>query len=112
MKRLGTAISSQFSGDLTMPTSERWLGRPVVESDDAPTTQTTTANDNEIVFGDFSNYLIIDKPGSMSVEFIPHLFSTSNGRPTGERGMYFRWRTGSDTVNNGAFRLLVDKTSA
>jgi HK97 family phage major capsid protein len=112
VKRLGTAVSSSYSGDLTMPVSERWLGRPVVESDDAPTTQTTTVNDNEIVFGDFSNFVIVDKPGSMSVEFIPHLFNTSTNLPDGRRGWYAYWRTGSDSVNDVAFRLLQDKTSA
>lgn len=112
VKRLGTAVSSSYSGDLTQPVSERWLGRPVVESDDMPTTQTTTANDNEIVFGDFSNFVIVDKPGSMSVEFIPHLFNTSNNLPDGRRGWYAYWRTGSDSVNDLGFRLLQDKTSA
>ena len=112
VKRLGTAVSSSYSGDLTMPVSERWLGRPVVESDDAPTTQTTTANDNEVVFGDFANFVIVDKPGSMSVEFIPHMFNTANNLPDGRRGWYAYWRTGSDSVNDLAFRLLQDKTSA
>jgi len=112
VKRLGTAVSSSYSGDLTQPVSERWLGRPIVESDDAPTTQTTTANDNEIAFGDFSSFVIVDKPGSMSVEFIPHLFNTSNNLPDGRRGWLAFWRTGSDSVNDLAFRLLQDKTSA
>lgn len=112
VKRLGTAVSSSYSGDLTMPVSERWLGRPVVESDDMPTTQTTTALDNEIIFGDFSQYLIVDKPGSMSIEFIPHLFNTTTNLPDGRRGWYAYWRTGADCVNLSAFRLLQDKTSA
>lgn len=112
VKRLGTAVSSSYSGDLTTPVSERWIGHPVVESDDMPTTQTTTANDNEIVFGDFSNYLIVDKPGSMSVEFIPHLFNTANNLPDGRRGWYCWWRSGADSINDLAFRILQDKTSA
>jgi HK97 family phage major capsid protein len=112
VKRLGTAVSSSFSGDLTMPVTDRILGRPLVESDDMPTTQTTTALDNEIIFGDFSNYLIVDKPGSMSVEFIPHLFATANNLPDGRRGLYAYWRTGADSTNILAFRLLQDKTSA
>lgn len=112
IKRLGTAVSSSYSGDLTAAVSDRILGRPLVESDDAPTTQTTTALDNEIVFGDFSNYVIVDKPGSMSVEYIPHLFNTSNNLPDGRRGWYAYWRTGADSVNDLGFRLLQDKTSA
>lgn len=112
IKRLGTAVSSAFSGDLTQPVTDRILGRPVVESDDMPTTQTTTSLDNEIVFGDFSNYVIVDKPGGMSVEYIPHLFNTANNLPDGRRGWYAYWRTGADCVNLQAFRLLQDKTSA
>lgn len=112
VKRLGTAVSSAYSGDFTMPVSERWLGRPVAESDDAPSTTTTTALDNEIILGDFSNYVIVDKPGSMSVEFVPHLFNTTTNLPDGRRGWYAYWRTGADSVNDVAFRLLQDKTSA
>jgi len=112
IKRLGTAVSSTFSGDLSAPVSDRILGRPQVESDEAPSVQTTTAKDNEIVFGDFSNFVVVDKPGSFAVEFIPHLFNTANNLPDGRRGWYAHWRTGSDSVNDDAFRLLQDKTSA
>lgn len=112
VKRLGTAVSSSYSGDLTMPVTDRILGRPLVETDDAPTTQTTTANDNEIVFGDFSNFVIVDKPGSMSIEFIPHMVHTSNNLPNFVRGWVAFWRNGSDSVNDVGFRLLQDKTSA
>lgn len=112
IKRLGTAVSSSFSGDLTQPVTDRILGRPVYESDDCPTTQTTTALDNEIIYGDFSNYVVVDKPGSTSVEFIPHLFNTANNLPDGRRAWYMHWRTGADATNILAFRLLQDKTSA
>lgn len=112
IKRLGTAVSSSYSGDLTMPVTDRILGRPVYESDDMPSTQTTTQLDSEIVYGDFSNYVIVDKPGSTSVEFIPHLFNTANNLPDGRRAWYMHFRTGGDVVNLAALRLLQDKTSA
>ncbi|GIH27620.1 hypothetical protein Aph01nite_59300 [Acrocarpospora phusangensis] len=112
IKRLGTAVSSAYSGDLTMPVSDRILGRPVVETDDAPSTQTTTTRDNEVVYGDFKNYVIVDKPGSTSVEFLPHLFNTANNLPDGRRAWYMHFRNGGDSVNDLAFRLLQDKTSA
>jgi HK97 family phage major capsid protein len=112
IQALGTALSASYSTDITQPLTDRLIGKAVVESDDAPTTQTTTVRDNEIVFGDFSNFLVVDKPGSSSIEFIPHLFNTSNNLPDGRRGWYMHWRTGSDSINDLAFRLLQDKTSA
>lgn len=112
VKALGTAVSASYSGDLRDPVSTRWLDKAVVETDDAPTTQTTTALDDEILYGDFSQYVIVDKPGSMAVEFIPHLFNTANNLPDGRRGWFAWWRNGADAVVTSAFALLVDKTSA
>jgi HK97 family phage major capsid protein len=112
IKGLGTQVSNAYSGDLTQAPTDFILGRPVNEDEDAPDTQTTTTRDNEIAFGDFSNFLIIDKPGSFAVEFIPNLFHVNNNLPNGRRGWLAHWRTGSDSVNDVAFRLLQDKTSA
>ena len=109
---LGTAVSASYSGDLREGPAGTILNQEVVESDDAPTTQTTTVRDNEIVFGDFSNYVIVDKPGSTAIEYIPHLFNTANNLPDGRRGWYMHFRSGADSVNDLAFRLLQDKTSA
>jgi len=111
VKDLGTAVNASFSGDLRDPAASRWYDLPVVESDDAPETQTTTALDSEILLGDFSQFVIVDRIGA-SAEFIPHMFSTANNLPSGQRGVFFRFRSGSGVVNTGAFRLLVDKTSA
>lgn len=112
VQNLGSAVSANYSANLTEAPAQKWLGRPVVESDDAPITATTTVRDNRIVFGDFSNFVIVDKPGSFAVEFIPQLFNTSNNLPDGRRAWLAHWRTGSDSVNDVAFRLLQDKTSA
>lgn len=112
IKALGTALSASYSTDITQNNTETLLGRPVVETDDAPTTQTTTVRDNEVVFGDFSNYVIVDKPGSTAIEFIPQLFNTTTNLPDGRRGWIMHTRSGADSVNDLAFRLLQDKTSA
>jgi HK97 family phage major capsid protein len=58
-----------------------------------------------LIVGDFENYVIADRIG-MSVEFIPHLFSTSNGRPKNQHGWLAYSRVGADSVNDGAFRIL------
>lgn len=109
---LGTALGASYSTDITQPYTDRLLGRPVTESDEAPAVQQTTTVDNLLVFGDFSSMVIVDKPGSTSIEFIPHLFNTSNNLPDGRRGWYMHFRNGSDSVNDLAFRLLQDKTTA
>lgn len=112
IKNLGTSLSNAYSTDLTQENTPRLLGKPVVETDDAPSTQTTTANDNEVVYGDFSNYVIVDKPGSTSIQFIPVMTGTAANLPNGSAGWYMRFRSGADSVNDLAFRLLQDKTSA
>lgn len=112
IKVLGTALSASYSTDITQSNTDLLLGRPLVETDDAPTTQTTTVRDNEIVIGDFSNYVIVDKPGSTSIQFIPTMFNTANNLPDGRSGWFMRFRSGADSVNDLAFRLLQDKTSA
>ena len=112
IKALGTALSASYSTDLTAGNTDKLLGRPFYESDDAPTTQTTTALDQEVLCGDFSQFVIVDKPGSMAIEYIPQLFALANNLPDGRRGWFAHWRTGSDSTNTAAMRLLVDKTSA
>lgn len=112
VQNLGTAVSNKFTTTMDAGTTSLLYGKPVVESDDAPADVTTTVKDPEILFGDFSNYVIVDKPGSFAVEFIPHLFNTSGNLPDGRRGWYCTWRTGADSVNSNAFVVLADKTSA
>jgi len=112
LQALGTALSGSYTTNMAEAYTSQILGKPVVESDDVPNTVTTTANDNQIVFGDFSNYIIVDKPGSMSVQYIPALFNASNNLPDGRVGWYAYWRSGADSVLDTAFRLYQSKTSA
>lgn len=99
----GAALWAQIGADRPAAL----LGRPVYEAEDMDSTITATAgNDPLAILGDFDNYVIADRVG-MTVEFIPHLFGTSNGRPTGQRGWYAYYRTGAGLVNPAAFRMLV-----
>lgn len=111
IQALGTALGATYSTDITQDYTSQLLGRPIVESDEAPNTEQTTTIDNVLVFGDMSNYVIVDKPGSTSIEFIPHLFNTSNNLPDGRRGWYMHFRNGADSVNDLSFRILQDKTT-
>ena len=112
IRRLGTAVSYTYSGDLRDSQGQALYGKTVVISDDAPEVSTTTALDHRALVGDLAKYYIIDKPGSFSVEYIPHLFNTTTNLPDGRRGLYAYWRNGGDAIDTNAFRLLVDKTSA
>jgi HK97 family phage major capsid protein len=62
-----------------------------------------TTNDYVWLSGDFKQYIVVDRIGTM-VEFIPTLFG-ANGRPSGQRGFHMHWRTGGDVVVTDAFRL-------
>jgi HK97 family phage major capsid protein len=110
LKALGATVGASYTNDLTRAPSSHILGRPLVEDDDAPATQTTTVRDNEIIFGNFEQFVIADVAG-MSVEPIPHMLG-SNRRPDGTRALYAHWRVGSGSTNDLAFRLLQDRTSA
>ncbi len=109
---LGTALGASYSVDMTQRLTQQLLGFPIQTSFTAPNVFQTTTIDNLLVFGLFSNFVIVDKPGSTSIEFIPHLFNTSNNLPDGRRAWYMHFRNGSDSVNDLAFRLLQDKTTA
>jgi HK97 family phage major capsid protein len=109
---LGTALGASYSVDMTQKLNQQLLGFPLQLSFTAPNVFQTTTIDNLLVFGLFSNFVIVDKPGSTSIEFIPHLFNTSNNLPDGRRAWYMHFRNGSDSVNDLAFRLLQDKTTA
>jgi HK97 family phage major capsid protein len=83
------------------------LGKPAYEAeamDGTITTSGAVAN-YALIFGDLSNFVITDRVG-LAVEFIPHLFHTSNNRPSGQRGWFAYYRTGSDSVNDGGLRML------
>jgi HK97 family phage major capsid protein len=112
IQALGTALGATYTTDLTQPFTQQLLGHHVTQSFTMPSVSQTTTIDNLLVFGLFENYVIVDKPGSTSIEFIPHLFNTSNNLPDGRRAWYMHFRNGADSVNDLAFRLLQDKTTA
>lgn len=71
-----------------------------------------TADNFGLLFGDFAQgYYIVDRVG-LNVELIPHLFHTSNNRPSGQRGFYAWFRTGAEVVNPAAIAMLSIPTAA
>ncbi|WP_052424903.1 phage major capsid protein [Streptomyces fulvoviolaceus] len=88
------------------------LGRPVHENSNMDSTLNVAATQSNYVavYGDFRNFVIVDRIGS-TLELIPNMFG-SNRLPTGQRGALLWFRTGSDSVNDGAFRMLDIPTTA
>lgn len=69
-----------------------------------------TANNYAAIYGDWSNFVIVDRIGT-TLELIPNLMG-ANGRPTGQRGAFLWFRTGSDCLVPQAFRMLDVPTTA
>ncbi|MEU2003637.1 phage major capsid protein [Rhodococcus sp. NPDC019627] len=100
----------KFPGAQAVPAN--LLSRPLHEISgmDGTINAAVTAANYALVYGDFSNFVIVDRIGT-TVELVPHLFG-ANRRPTGERGLWMHRRVGSDVVNANAFRLLNVATTA
>lgn len=110
VRQLGTT-DPNFTVNIMASGIPELFGRPVYEASDAPSTpSSTTQVENWLVVGDFANYVIVDKVG-LSVERVAHTLG-SNRRPDGGRGWFAYWRVGADSVNDTAFRILQDITSA
>ncbi|WP_326646398.1 phage major capsid protein [Streptosporangium sp. NBC_01755] len=87
------------------------LGKPWYENSnmDGAINAAATANNYVVVYGDFSQFVIVDRIGT-TVEFLPDY--GANGRPTGQRHLFMTFRTGSDAPVIEAFRLLDVPTAA
>ena len=80
-----------------------FIGRPKIEWTAVPTALTTGTT--QLLYGDFrAAFTIADRLG-MTAEIVPTLFGATR-RPTGERGLFAYWRTGSKTVVPEALRYL------
>jgi HK97 family phage major capsid protein len=104
-RQFDTAGGSSLWAQLADDRPALLLGKPAYEAEDMDGVINATQENYMAVFGDFENFVIADRIG-MTVEFIPHLFGTANGRPTGQRGWYAYYRTGSAVVNTAAFKML------
>jgi HK97 family phage major capsid protein len=95
-----------FSVDLTAGGIPQLFGRPVIETDYAPAfTAGTTSNQNVAIVGDMDNFLFVQRAG-LTLEFVPHVFGSTNNSPTGQRGWFAWTRHGFDSINDAGFRLL------
>lgn len=100
----GSDVYHGFTVDLTAGGIPTLLGKPLYENE-SMTSGLASVTTSCFIYGDFSNFVIVDRVG-LSIEFIPTVFDSTYNRPTGERAWYCHWRVGSDSVVDGAFRLL------
>lgn len=109
LRQLGTAnVFHAFTENLPAEWADTFFGKTAYESPYMPdTTTSTAANTGLVLVGDFKNYLIARRTG-MSVELIPHIFSTGANLPMGQRGWFAYARLGGGVVNTSGFRLLVN----
>lgn len=91
----------------------RLLGKPWYENSnmDGSINAAATANNYLLVYGDIRRgFYIVDRVGTR-IEFIQNVVG-ANGRPTGQRGAFLYFRTGSEVVLPQALRLLDVPTTA
>ena len=100
---LRQGVSNNAVGQVRSGYNANVLGYPAYESVDMSSTFTT--GQKLICFGDFSQYIIIDRVG-MNIEVIPHLFDVTNNQPTGQRGLFAYWRNGAKVASASAFVVL------
>jgi HK97 family phage major capsid protein len=109
LRQLGTVnVFHAFTENLPAEWADTFFGKQAYESPYMPDTTTSTSlNSGLALVGDFRNYLIARRTG-MSVELVPHLFSTGNNLPSGQRGWFAYARIGGGVINTSAFRILVN----
>jgi HK97 family phage major capsid protein len=100
----GTGPQSSFWTDFGGDTPAQLLGKPVYESSEVDGTLNASQNNYILAYGDLKQFVVVDRVGAQ-IELIPHLFG-ANRRPTGQRGFYMHWRTGSNLVVPDAVRVL------
>jgi len=102
-----TAGGSSYWTNLGQGSPERLLGGNIYESTSTPAYAVTTGT-VLAVYGDFSQYAIVDRIG-MSVMYESMVKDPTTARPTGQGGWFAFWRVGADALVPGAFRKLIAK---
>lgn len=105
IRQMGSNEANMWPQTLVPGQPQTLLGRPKYEAEAMDSVIDGAAHNYMLIFGDLSNYVVADRIG-MTIEYIPQLFSTSNGRPTGQRGWFAHYRVGADSVNDNGMALL------
>lgn len=107
-----TAVAGGQWADYGAGVPPTLLGRPFYMSSELTNaggttglSSATSSNDQLLVFGDFSNMIVVDRIG-MEIVQNPLVVDTS-ARPTGQVGWFAIWRSSSNVLVDDAFRLLT-----
>ena len=105
-RQFGTANAHSFLVYLDAGAPGQLLGAPLYKWSSLDGVINAAAENYIAVYGDIAEcYTIVDRLG-MTIELVPHLFNTANNLPTGQRGLYARWRVGAGLTNADAARVL------
>jgi HK97 family phage major capsid protein len=104
-RQFDTAGGSSFWANLGQDTPERLLGKPIYEA--SSMSSGTATGDLVLLFGDFEQYIIVDRIG-MSVLYNPMLTAAATANlPTGEAGWFAFWRVGAKASTSTALQALA-----
>jgi HK97 family phage major capsid protein len=103
IRQLDTAGGSSFWTNLGKGQPETLLGAPIYESTSMIGTAATTTL--EAIFGDFSQYLIVDRVG-VSMIYDPLVQGSGGILPSGQAGWFMFWRVGANLTTTNAFRVM------
>ncbi len=107
-----TAVAGGQWADYGVGVPSTLLGRPFYQTSEMKNaagtiglSSATSSNDDILIFGDFSNMIVVDRIG-MEVVYNPLVISSATATPTGQVGWFAIWRSSSNVLVDDAFRLL------
>jgi HK97 family phage major capsid protein len=103
IRQLDTAGGASFWTNLGKGQPETLLGAPIYESTTMSGSVATTTL--EAIFGDFSQYIIVDRVG-VSMIYDPLVQGSGGILPSGQAGWFMFWRVGANLSTVNAFRVM------
>jgi HK97 family phage major capsid protein len=102
-RQLDTAGGASFWTNLGKGQPETLLGAPIYES--TTMSATKASNSLEAIFGDFGQYIIVDRVG-VSMIYEPMVKATGSSLPSGQAGWFMFWRVGANLSTVNGFRVM------
>lgn len=102
-RQLDTAGGASFWTNLGKGQPETLLGSPIYES--TTMSGTTSVGSLEAIYGDFGQYIIVDRVG-VSMVYEPLVKGTGGILPAGQAGWFMFWRVGAQLSTVNGFRVM------